>query len=193
MDQVEVDVEEVRLALGRAGRRARPRPSRPGSCPCLSSSRPRWTSSRPTLQLASHDLRRQYCHMDTTSGVGRARQGRPRAHRARVRAGDPGRPGRRHRPRAADRPPPRGRARAPPSGRPRPPGTLRARARGWPSSRSPPARTACSPRPARCSRGCATSPASRRSCGGARATTASASRPPSARPGCATPSRSARS
>src|SRR3954454_20105217 len=23
-----------------------------------------------TLQLASHDLRRQYCHMDTTSGVG---------------------------------------------------------------------------------------------------------------------------
>src|SRR6185436_17660142 len=28
------------------------------------------SSTRPTLQLASHDLRRQYCHMDSSSGVG---------------------------------------------------------------------------------------------------------------------------
>ena len=63
----------------------------------------------------------------------------------------------------------------------------------WPSSPPPPARTGCSPPPARCSRGCATSPASPPSCGAARATTASASPPPSAPPACATPSRSARS
>ena len=69
MDEVQVDVEEVGFTA--------PRGRRPDQVlvPDLLGQGPAHDSSSlldvaPTLQLASHDLRRQYCHMDTTSGVG---------------------------------------------------------------------------------------------------------------------------
>src|SRR5690606_16149187 len=64
-------------------------------------------------------------------------------------------------------------------------------ARASTSSRRPPVRTACSPPRTRCSRPCATTPASPRSSTAARATIASAWPPPSVPSVCATRSRSA--
>ena len=137
-------------------------------------------------------LRRQYQYMDNSSGVGvldkaalvlAALEAGP-AHPRRARAGDRAGPARRR------------------TGSPSHSNTTvwsratcragSSSARGWPSWPRPPARTGCSPPPARCSsparhhrrERAALPPPGRRS--------ASASRRPSGCPGCATPSRSAR-
>src|SRR5690606_40909959 len=52
------------------GRRARPTPSRQASCPSLPPHELAVVPTDRSLPLASHLLRRQYCHMDNSSGVG---------------------------------------------------------------------------------------------------------------------------
>ena len=71
MDEVEVDVEEVGLSLRRCRTTCSSQTFSARVLPMtllLASSMLRRSVS--TVQLASHDLRRQYCHMDNTSGVG---------------------------------------------------------------------------------------------------------------------------
>ena len=122
----------------------------------------------------------------------RSRQGRHRLERPRSRPLHP-RPARHgHRPGPPDGPPARGGPRAPPPRRARHAGTLRPRPAPRRARRrrrrGPPARR----RRARSSAPCATTPTRAPSSSAGRASTASASRPPSARWACATPSRSAR-
>ena len=170
---------------GRGAGRCRAGPARPSARRTTCASQTFSASVRATVLLLGpcdlrlSMLRRQYRCMDNSSGVGVLDKAALVLGRPRGRPGQPGR-ARRRRPAWPDRPRTGWRSRSSTTGWS--PATCRAgssSARGCASWPRPPARTGCSPRPARCSPGCATSPARARSSTAARATAGSASPPPS--------------
>ena len=149
----------------------------------LPASPSRWLGDSGATNLRLMTLRRQYRHMDNSSGVGvldkaalvlGALEAGP-ATLAGLVAG--------HRPGPPDRAPARRGARAPPPGRPRHAGPLRPRPAAGRARRGRRRGPAARRRRPGARRACATSPARAPSCSAARATTASASPPPSARSG----------
>ena len=151
VEEVEVDVEQVRLALRRVARRATPTPSRPAFRPsphlhhgppvgrshdiCDARAtavrdrrcRPRFARDWWADGRASQALRRQYQDMDNTSGVGVLDKAAIVLERPRGRPVDPRAARHGHRPGPPDGPPARRRPRAPPPRHPRPAGPLRPR------------------------------------------------------------------